>query len=124
MLKRIAGRKHALIVDDEDPWRYVMKSAFHDNGWIVTEAESGEVCLRLLGLKKYDIIFLDYKMPGMNGIETLQGIRKKNSVIPVVIVSGYSDFLNDEELEAYAPITKLSKPMTWRELEDIIKYIT
>ena len=60
-----------LIVDDTPVNLVVAKGMLKDSGAQVTTSESGEECLELLKSNHYDIIFLDHKMPGLDGIETL-----------------------------------------------------
>jgi CheY-like chemotaxis protein len=124
MLRKITGKKHALVVDDEDPWRYVLRTALESKSWSVTEAESGETCLQLIRREHYDVVFMDYKMPGMNGLQTLEQLRKVNAVIPVVFISGYAEVFNDETEKRLMPVVKLSKPMSWREIEHLVDSLT
>ena len=65
-----------LIVDDTPVNLVVAKGMLKDSKAKVTTAESGEDCLELLKTNHYDIIFLDHKMPGMDGIETLNAAHE------------------------------------------------
>ncbi|MBR1485918.1 MAG: response regulator [Synergistaceae bacterium] len=65
-----------LIVDDTPVNLVVAKGMLKDSRAKVTTAESGEDCLELIKTKHYDIIFLDHKMPGMDGIETLNAAHE------------------------------------------------
>ena len=65
-----------LIVDDTPVNLVVAKGMLKESQAKVTTAESGEDCLELLKTKHYDIIFLDHKMPGMDGIETLNAAHE------------------------------------------------
>ena len=65
-----------LIVDDTPVNLVVAKGMLKDSGAQVTTSESGEECLDLLKTNHYDIIFLDHKMPGMDGIETLNQAKE------------------------------------------------
>ena len=64
-----------LFVDDDVDILEAAKDAIESYGYDVITAKSGEECLNKID--KADIIFLDIKMPGMNGIEVLKEIRKK-----------------------------------------------
>ena len=65
-----------LIVDDTPVNLVVAKGMLKESQAKVTTAESGEDCLELIKTKHYDIIFLDHKMPGMDGIETLNAAHE------------------------------------------------
>ena len=65
-----------LIVDDTPVNLVVAKGMLKESKAKVTTAESGEDCLELIKTKHYDIIFLDHKMPGMDGIETLNAAHE------------------------------------------------
>ncbi len=74
--KFICPDAEILIVDDTPVNLVVAKGMLKDSQAKVTTAESGEDCLELIKTKHYDIIFLDHKMPGMDGIETLNAARE------------------------------------------------
>ena len=63
--------------------------ALEDTGFKVDTAESGEKGLQMKKDAEYDLIFLDLKMPGMNGIQTLREIRKTDKEVPVYIVTAF-----------------------------------
>ncbi|HDH51426.1 MAG TPA: response regulator, partial [Nitrospirae bacterium] len=81
-----------LIVDDERAVRYSFKRMFEDDYRVIT-AESGNDALKALdsGDTNIDVIFLDVRMPGMNGIEALKEIRKRMRNIPVIMMTAFSD---------------------------------
>ena len=74
--KFICPNAEILIVDDTPVNLVVAKGMLKDSQAKVTTAESGEDCLELIKTKHYDIIFLDHKMPGMDGIETLNAAHE------------------------------------------------
>ena len=65
-----------LIVDDTPVNLVVAKGMLKDSKAEIETAESGEECLELIKKKHYDLIFLDHKMPGMDGIETLRHAKQ------------------------------------------------
>ena len=81
-----------LLVDDEDDFRRATSAALTRRGFVVTEAASGEEALAAVQRQRPDTVILDLKMPGMGGIETLQGIRKIDATLPVIILTGHGDF--------------------------------
>ena len=93
--------KRILVIDDEDAIRKSFELALEDSGYQVDTASSGMEGIEMLKSQNYDLVFLDLKMPGMNGVETLREIRKLNKDIPVYIVTAfYGEFF--EELKHMA----------------------
>jgi len=80
-----------LLVDDEDDFRQATSQTLSRRGFIVTEAAGGEAALTSIRLERPDIVVLDLNMPGIDGIETLQRIRKINEDLPVIILTGHGD---------------------------------
>jgi len=81
--------KRILVIDDEEATRMSFTLALEDAGFQVDTAESGEKGLQMKKDAEYDLIFLDLKMPGMNGIQTLREIRKTDKEVPVYIVTAF-----------------------------------
>lgn len=81
-----------LLVDDEMEFRLVTTQALTRRGFSVVEAESGERALELLREELPDIVVLDLRMEGMDGIDTLIHIRKDHKNLPVLILTGHGGF--------------------------------
>jgi two-component system nitrogen regulation response regulator NtrX len=80
-----------LVVDDEKNIRLSLSNLLRDEGHQVLMAESGEEGLRQIEMNPLDLVFLDVKLPKMNGIEVLQQIKKENPEIDILMISGNSD---------------------------------
>jgi len=81
--------KHILVIDDDEGIRKSFVLAFEDTPFEIQTAESGEKGIGMAQESNYDLIFLDLKMPGLNGVETLKELRKINSEIPIYIVTAF-----------------------------------
>ncbi len=81
-----------LLVDDEAEFRAVTSRVLSRRGFDVVEAESGEQALFRVKEKVPDVVVLDLKMEGMDGIETLKAIRKDHPTLPVLILTGHGSF--------------------------------
>ncbi len=81
-----------LLVDDEAEFREATARALERRGFRVIEAESGERALERIGSAAPDIVVLDLRMEGMDGIDTLTRIRKERRDLPVVILTGHGRF--------------------------------
>ena len=80
-----------LIVDDERAIRNSLGEVLMDEGYEVETAEDGATALGMVEKEKYDIIFCDIKMPGMDGTEVLSRIRESGVESAVVMISGHGD---------------------------------
>jgi CheY-like chemotaxis protein len=79
-------------VDDDEAVREIAASMLRDVGYEVTEAGSGGVALDLLNREKsFDLVVLDFAMPGMNGMDLAREINSKFPALPVLFITGYAD---------------------------------
>ena len=79
-----------LIVDDEKDFVEMFSLRLQEAGQRVFEAYSGRECLDMLAQRPdIDVVVLDIKMPGMDGIETLQQIKKKFPIVEVILLTGH-----------------------------------
>jgi CheY-like chemotaxis protein len=85
----IVKTRQVLLVDDEEDFRLATSQALHKRGFEVTGVGSGEEAIQTINLSRPDIVLLDLKMPGLNGIETLQRIRATEKTLPVIILTGH-----------------------------------
>src|SRR5918993_1096852 len=87
-----------LIVDDEPLNLDLLEQELTDLGYAVDKADGGKAALESLSVKPADLVLLDYQMPGMNGIETLEEIKKKDPAPPVIMITAYGTI--DRAVEA------------------------
>lgn len=80
-----------LVVDDERAIRNSLKEILMDESYDVDTAEDGTVALDKIGKEKFDVVFCDIKMPGMDGIEVLDKIKEIGADCAVVMISGHAD---------------------------------
>jgi len=80
-----------LIVDDETEAGEILSLRLARRGMVPAYAPGGEAALAHLTYNPVDIVLLDIKMPGMDGLETLQRIRQSHPQLPVIILSGHAD---------------------------------
>ena len=81
-----------MLVDDEVPFVEAMSKRMTKRGLNVISAHSGQDALNNLDSEigaKVDVIILDVKMPGMNGLETLVGIKRKDPLVEVIMLTGH-----------------------------------
>ena len=111
--------KKILVVDDEENIRLLFKEELEDEGFQVDLARNGEEALKKVSLFKADLITLDIKMPGMDGIETLKRIRETERQLPVVLCSAYGEYKQD--ISTWASDAYVVKCADMTELKDTIR---
>ncbi|MCQ2160305.1 MAG: sigma-54 dependent transcriptional regulator [Bacteroidales bacterium] len=80
-----------LIIDDERAIRNSLKEILGDEGYDVDVAESGAAALEMVDKEKYNVIFCDIKMPGMDGVEVLEKMIADGVESAIVMISGHGD---------------------------------
>lgn len=80
---------HILVTDDERAIRNTLKEILEFEGYKVSTAESGQEALDFIAKESVDLMFLDIKMQGIDGLETLAKIREAGYEFPVIMISGH-----------------------------------
>jgi DNA-binding response OmpR family regulator len=80
-----------LIVDDEVEFLETLVKRLRKRKLAVNGVTSGEAALALLKENPVDVVVLDVKMPGMNGIETLREIKKEHGLLEVIMLTGHAN---------------------------------
>jgi len=83
-----------LIIDDEAEVREALESLLSQEGFEVEPAEAAEPGLRLIERRVFDLVLLDVKLPGMDGIEALERIRRLDPALPVLMITAYASVEN------------------------------
>ena len=78
-----------LVVDDEKDFVEMLSLRLQEAGEKVSTAYSGKECLETLEKTNIDVVILDIKMPGMDGMETLREIKKRFPIIEVIMLTGH-----------------------------------
>lgn len=89
--KSDVGGRNLLVVDDEENMRRLLKKVMTERGFQVDLLQDGQEAIRkvLQEPNRYDIVMLDIRLPGKNGIEVLREIREINSEIAVIMMTAY-----------------------------------
>jgi two-component system nitrogen regulation response regulator NtrX len=104
-------RARILVVDDEAEIRRSVRMILEYDGYDVLEASSGPEGVALAEKESPDLVFLDVKMPGMDGLEALQRIRAVNDALPVVIISGHGTVSTAVEATKAGAFDFIEKPL-------------
>ena len=81
---------NALVVDDQIGMLETFTDILEDKGFNVATAEDGFQAIRKVKEQQLDIIFMDIKMPGINGVQTFREIKKINPKASVIMMTAYS----------------------------------
>ena len=79
-----------LIVDDENDFREAVVRSLNVRGFASDAAASGEAAIEKVRVKDYDVIVLDLKMPGRDGVDTLKEIKRISPLAEVVLLTGHA----------------------------------
>lgn len=109
-----------LLVDDEVNFRQTLAKRLQKRGFVSEQAGSGEECLTILAKAPVDVVVLDVKMPGMDGIETLGQIKKQYFKIEVILLTGQATTQDGVEGIKSGAFDYLTKPI---ELEHLVSKI-
>lgn len=88
-------KKRILVIDDEENIRILYSEELQDEGYDVIVASNAEEADIKIKESNPDLITLDIRMPGMDGIELLRKLRERDKNIPIVMCSAYSDYKQD-----------------------------
>ncbi|HFE65570.1 MAG TPA: response regulator [Caldithrix sp.] len=113
--------KKILIVEDEEAQRLLYKEEFSEMGYQVTLAASGEQALKGVAEDRPDLVILDIKLPGKDGLDTLREMLNDTPHIPVIINSAYSHY--KENFMSWAAEEYIVKSADLTELKNAVKRI-
>ena len=105
-----------LLVDDEADFVEMLSLRLNEAGEKVTPAYSGRECLDILAQKSIDVVILDIRMPGMDGIETLREIKKRFPLVEVMMLTGHGTTETAVEGMKLGAFDYLMKPADFDEL--------
>jgi nitrogen regulation protein NR(I) len=109
-----------LIIDDDEGLNHFLSRFFKRKGYAVTACANGKAALETLALQSFDLVLLDYKMPGLNGLEVLKNIKSTQVKTPVILMTAYSN--TDTAIEAMkrGAYDYLVKPFERDELSRVV----
>lgn len=112
-----------LVVDDEADMRLALSNVLTRTGHQVKEAPEGETALNTLATGDFDLMLLDMRLPGMDGIQILKRARESHPDLPVIMVTGYGSVDSAIEVMRLGASHYLAKPFSNKELVDSVQRI-
>jgi DNA-binding NtrC family response regulator len=110
-----------LIVEDEAKMRRLLELNLSEEGWSTFSAGDAEEGLKILGREAIDLILTDFKLPGMNGLEFLQSIRKVNTEAPVILMTAYGSVETAVEAMRNGASNYVLKPFSLEEIKLVVR---
>lgn len=98
------------LIDDERLFVESLTKVLRRREMVITSTHSGAEAVDILATETFDVIVLDIKMPGMDGVATLKSIRDKGIMTPVIILSGHVDIERVTEVLKMGATDLLLKP--------------
>jgi DNA-binding NtrC family response regulator len=111
-------RFKVLVVDDEEDFRETIVNRLLDRNLDVTGVESGAKALQVIDNEDFDVVVMDVRMPGMDGIEALKELKKKKPLIEVILLTGYASVESGIQGMQLGAFDYVMKPVPLDELLD------
>lgn len=115
--------KKALVVDDTKNIRTLLTTCLEINDYKVITAKSGHEAMELLSTEKFDLVFLDIKMPEISGTSVLKEMREMGIDIPVIIMTAFATVKNAVECTRLGAVAYLQKPFTAEKVKSVLNEI-
>lgn len=108
--------KKVLVVDDQYGIRLLLKEVFAKDNFQIFQASNGKQALEIIQAEKPDLILLDMKMPGMDGLELLRRLRQFDNKAKVIMMTAYGELDMVAEASRLGAVTHFTKPFDIEEL--------
>jgi len=105
-----------LIVDDQNGIRVLLMEVFNSEGYETYQASNGKLAIDIVKNEKPDLVLLDMKIPGMDGLEILKHIRKIDTEIKVIMMTAYGELDMIKEAMELGALSHFTKPFDIDEL--------
>ncbi|WP_106769470.1 response regulator [Paenibacillus faecalis] len=103
--------KHkVLIVDDQNGIRILLMEVFSSEGYETYQAANGKIALDIVRKQEPDLVLLDMKIPGMDGLEILKHIKQMNPDIKVIMMTAYGELDMIKEATDLGALMHFTKP--------------
>ena len=110
-----------LIVDDDEKFLKTIAERLGLKDFDVTTASEGNQALQSAKKGKFDVAILDLKMPGMDGMEVLQSLKKKHKFLEVIMLTGFASIDSAVEATKLGAFGYLEKPYNFEKLLEVLK---
>ncbi|MFL6210568.1 MAG: ATP-binding protein [Pyrinomonadaceae bacterium] len=119
-----APKTRILVVDDEAPLRDILREILEHEGYEVVLADGGCQALELFEVGKFNAVFTDIGMPGMNGWELARSVRERDGRIPLAVITGWGDAVSAEEQASAGVGWVVTKPFTTEQIRVLAQEVS
>ena len=113
--------KPILIVEDDAVMRESLRDWLTDSGYQVETAEDGEEALKTIAVQDFDLLIIDLKLPGKDGLEVLREARAKSPQLKGIIITAYPSVETAVEAMKEGAVDYLPRPFEFKKLEKVIR---
>jgi DNA-binding NtrC family response regulator len=124
IIEKLLERTLILVVDDQFADRETLKGILEDKGYRVATAQDGAEAIEMVRSKHYDIIFLDVRLPGMDGVETFEQVKKIDPQATVIMMTGYTEEDLVKRAITQGAYTCIYKPFDMENVISLVEDIT
>ena len=114
--------KKVLIVDDQNGIRILLVEVFSVEGYSTFQASNGKIALEIVRQENPDLVLLDMKIPGMDGLEILRRIKQINESIKVIMMTAYGELDMIKEASDLGALMHFTKPFDIDELRIAVNH--
>jgi two-component system response regulator (stage 0 sporulation protein F) len=115
-------KQRVLIVDDQNGIRLLLMEVFNSEGYLTSQASNGKIALEIVRNERPDLVLLDMKIPGMDGLEILKHIKAIDSTITVIMMTAYGELDMINRATELGAVKHFTKPFDIDELRMEVNY--
>lgn len=113
-------QKKILIVDDQNGIRILLMELFGNEGYQMYQAANGKAALEVVEKDNPDLVLLDMKIPGMDGLEILKHIKSTHPHIKVIMMTAYGELDIIKQAKDLGAISHFTKPFDIDEMRNVV----
>jgi DNA-binding response OmpR family regulator len=121
--QRKALKRRVLVVDDDPGIRRALTCLLEQWDVEVLAVQDGHAALAIFAVEPVDLIFVDLYMPGMTGLEMATRVRRLDSAVPIILITGWASTLETIAVAAAGITQVLPKPFPIDELASCLRWI-
>jgi two-component system response regulator AtoC len=112
---------HLLVIDDDEQMQFFLKEALQRQGYGLTLRRTAEEGLQVLKADSPDLVLLDIRLPGMDGLQAVEEILKIDSRMPIIVMTAHGTLDNAMEAMRRGAYDYFTKPFRLEEMEIVIR---
>ncbi len=112
---------NVLIVDDQYGIRILLNEVLQKEGYVTFQAANGVQAINIAKTHAPDLVLLDMKIPGMDGIEILKKLKEHDPTIPVIMMTAYGELDMIQHAKNLGALTYFTKPFDIDDIRSMVK---